>query len=79
MENETKTTENKTTFHTWGRLAKEQISRMGDIFQQSFKLQTAALEQSKELFAYNMKLANDYQNWATKTPRKVADKLFKTK
>ncbi|MCP4448542.1 MAG: hypothetical protein GY811_24880 [Myxococcales bacterium] len=79
MNNETNSSENKTTFSTWGRVAEEQLGRVSEMMGQSAKLQASAFEQGKELFAYNMKLANDLQDWANETRRQVTGKLFGTK
>lgn len=82
MNNETNTTEantNKTTFSTWGRVAEQHMDRMSEMFTQNSKLQAAMLEQGKELFSYNMKLAGEFQDWANETRRSVAGKIFGAK
>lgn len=68
-----------TTFNTWGRVAEEQMQRMGELFEQSTKMQTAALDQGRELLAYNMKLAGEWQTWASEASRNVATKIFSKK
>lgn len=75
MKNESKTTD-KTTFSTWGRVAEDHMDRVSDAFAEATKFQAAALEQGKDLMAYNMKLATDWQNWATESGNSLRSALF---
>tara|TARA_R110002096_G_scaffold436038_2_gene665808 strand:- start:75659 stop:75904 length:246 start_codon:yes stop_codon:yes gene_type:complete len=76
MNNEETPNTNATTFSTWGRVAEEQLERMGEMMTQGTRLQAAALEQGKQLLEYNMKLAGDCQTWAEETRRKLGDRIF---
>lgn len=78
--NETTTnTTDKTTFSTWGRVAEDQLDRMSEAFHQVTNFQGAALAQSRELLAYNMKLAGDWQSWASETGKSLQAALFSKK
>lgn len=81
MKNETNTTSSEpaTTFNTWGRVGEEQMHRMSELFDQTTKMQAAAFEQGKQLLAYNMKLAGEFQSWATEASRKVASQFLGAK
>lgn len=68
-----------TTFNTWGRVAEDQMQRMADLFAQGTKMQSVAFEHGRELLAYNMKLAGEWQSWASETGRTVASKIFASK
>lgn len=76
MNNEATPNTDTTTMSTWGRVAEEQMHRVGEMMSQGTRIQTAAFDQGKELLAYNMKLAGDWQDWAEETRRKVEGRLF---
>ncbi len=78
MKNENKRTDN-TTFSTWGRVAEDNMDRMGEAFTKATQFQAAALEQGNALFSYNRKLANDWQNWASETGTRLRAALFAPK
>ena len=78
MNNETNTTD-KTTFSTWGRVAEDHMDRVSEAFAEATKFQAAALEHGKELLTYNMKLATQWQSWATETGNGLRAALFPTK
>jgi hypothetical protein len=78
MKNQTKTTD-KTTFSTWGRVAEDHMERVSETFAEATKFQAAALEHGKDLLAYNMKLATDWQRWAAETGNSLRAALSPTK
>lgn len=78
MKNETNATD-KTTFSTWGRVAEDQMDRLSETFTQATKFQAAAMEQGRELVNYNMKLADEWQNWASETGKSLRATLFSSK
>jgi hypothetical protein len=73
------TTPFNTTFSTWGRVAEDHMQRMSDAFTKGSELQKATLEQGREFVAYNMKLATEWQAWASESSRKFAGQFFATK
>jgi hypothetical protein len=80
MKNESnETTSDKTTFSTWGRVAEDQLERMTEALGQAANMQGAALAQGRELLAYNLKLANDCQSWASETGKSLQSAFLKRK
>jgi len=81
MNNETNQSaaSNTTTFSTWGRVAEQQMAHLGEVFAEGTKLQTSAMEQGKELLAYNMKLAREWQDWASEARRSIMESFSSAK
>ena len=75
MNNDTEAKTDRTTMSTWARTAEEQIARMGEMMEQGKRIQSAAMAQGKEMIAYNMKLASDWQSWAEETRRSVEERF----
>lgn len=66
----------RTTIHTWGRVAMDQMKRMGEGMGRTSELHKASMDHGRELMEYNLKLAAEWQAYMIENSRKLADRFF---